>query len=123
TFTAAVNGARVSTVKGTDAVTPEDVAASYGDVASTPVPLQVDGHQFAMAVGTLAQGRNVISVKAKDRAGNVSKATRVGVVESTEEFGTADIGRGARGADVTDLQGRLREAKVYPKKGKLTGIV
>jgi lipoprotein-anchoring transpeptidase ErfK/SrfK len=123
TFTASVNGDRVSTVKGTDAVTPEDVAAVYGDVASTPVPLQVDGHRFAMAVGTLPQGRNVISVKAKDRAGNVSKATRVVVVDSTEEFGTVDIGRGSRGADVTDLQQRLREAKVHPKKGKLTGVV
>jgi len=122
TFTAAVNGTKVSTVKGADAVTPEDVAASYGDVASTPVPLQVDGHRFAMAVGTLPQGRNVIAVKAKDRAGNVTKATRVVVVDSTDEFGTADIGRGARGADVKDLQQRLREAKVYPKKAKLTGI-
>ena len=123
TFNASVNGTKVSTVKGADGVTPEDVAASYGDVASTSVPLQVDGHRFAMAVGTLPQGRNVILVKAKDRAGNVSKATRVVVVDSTDEFGTVDIGRGARGADVTDLQQRLREAKVYPKKGKLTGIV
>ena len=123
TFTASVNGTRISTVKGADALTPEDVAASYGDVASTPVPLQVDGHRFAMAVGTLPQGRNTILVKAEDRAGNVSRVTRVVVVDSTEEFGTADIGRGARGADVTDLQQRLREAKVYPKKGRLTGIV
>ena len=74
-------------------------------------------------MGTLPQGRNTIVVKAKDRAGNVTSAKRVVVVDSTDEFGTADIGRGARGADVTDLQQRLREAKVYPKKGKLTGIV
>ena len=122
TFTASVNGTRVSTVKGADALTPEDVAASYGDVAATPVPLQVDGHRFAMAVGTLPQGRNTIVVKAKDRAGNVGTATRVVVVDSTDEFGTVDIGRGARGADVTDLQQRLREAKVYPRKGRLSGV-
>jgi lipoprotein-anchoring transpeptidase ErfK/SrfK len=113
----------VSTVKGADALTPEDVAASYGDVSSTPVPLQVDGRRFAMAVGTLPQGRNTIVVKATDRAGNVTKATRVVVVDSTDEFGVADLGRGARGADVRSLQGRLREAKVYPKRAKLTGIV
>ncbi|HTI33061.1 MAG TPA: L,D-transpeptidase family protein [Miltoncostaea sp.] len=123
TFTASVNGTRVSTVKGTDGVTPEDVAASYGDVASTSVPLQVDGHRFAMALGTLPQGRNTISVKARDRAGNTTTATRVVVVDSTDEFGSVDIGRGARGADVTDLQTRLREAKVYPKKARLTGVV
>jgi lipoprotein-anchoring transpeptidase ErfK/SrfK len=82
----------------------------------------VDGHRFAMAVGTLPQGRNVIAVKARDRAGNVTRATRVVVVDSPVEFGTVDIARGARGADVTDLQQRLREAKVYPKKAKLTGF-
>jgi lipoprotein-anchoring transpeptidase ErfK/SrfK len=123
TFTASVNGKRVSTVKGADALTPEDVAASYGDVSSTPVPLQVDGRRFAMSVGTLPQGRNTIQVKATDRAGNVTRATRVVVVDSTDEFGIADLGRGARGADVRSLQQRLREAKVYPKKAKLTGIV
>jgi lipoprotein-anchoring transpeptidase ErfK/SrfK len=122
TFTAAVNGKRVSTMAGADAVTPEDVAASYGDVASTPIPLQVDGHRFAMAVGTLPQGRNTITVKVRDRAGNATKATRVVVVDSTDEFGTVDIGRGARGADVKDLQQRLREAKLSPKKAKLTGV-
>jgi hypothetical protein len=97
TFTASVNGERVSRVKGADALTPEDVAASYGDVSSTTVPLQVDGRRFAMSVGTLPQGRNTIVVKATDRAGNVTKATRVVVVDSTDEFGVADLRRGARG--------------------------
>jgi lipoprotein-anchoring transpeptidase ErfK/SrfK len=42
-------------------------------------------------------------------------------VDSTEEFGPLDIGPGARGADVLALQQRLREAKVFPKKGRLSG--
>ena len=44
-------------------------------------------------------------------------------MNSSEEFGDADIRAGAKGADVKTLQQRLREAKVYPKKGKLTGVV
>ena len=44
-------------------------------------------------------------------------------VNSTEEFGAVEIRSRARGADVTTLQQRLREAGVYPKKGKLSGVV
>jgi lipoprotein-anchoring transpeptidase ErfK/SrfK len=44
-------------------------------------------------------------------------------VNSTDEFGAVDMRLGARGADVTALQQRLREAKVHPKKGKLTGVI
>jgi lipoprotein-anchoring transpeptidase ErfK/SrfK len=83
----------------------------------------VDGRRFALAVGTLPQGRSRITVSARDRAGNVARTTRVVTVDSTEEFGTADLSAGARGADVTSLQQRLREARVYPRKAKLTGVL
>ena len=59
----------------------------------------------------------------KDRAGNVARGARVVLVDSTDEFGATELGPGARGADVVTLQQRLREAKVYPKKGKLSGVV
>ena len=123
TFSAAVNGKPVATVKGADAVTPEDVESSYGEAASSPAALEVDGHRFSMAVGTLPQGRNTIAVKVRDKAGNAAKLSRVVSVDSSEEFGVADLRIGAKGADVKSLQERLRDAKVYPKKAKLTGVV
>ena len=59
---------------------------------------------------------------ARDRAGNVARTTTVVLVNSTEEFGEADLAPGARGKDVMALQERLREAKVYPRKGRLTEV-
>ncbi len=123
-FTATVNGKRVTTVKGRDATSADDAEAVYALAAGTAPPaLELDGRRFAMPVGTLPQGRNRIQVTVKDRAGNVARAERVVLVNSTEDFGAVEIGRKARGADVITLQQRLREAKVYPKKGKLSGVV
>jgi lipoprotein-anchoring transpeptidase ErfK/SrfK len=122
TFIAKVNGKTVTTVQGSDATSADD--AAYGEAAGVSAPtLEMDGRRFAMAVGTLPQGRSTIAVSVRDRAGNVARGKRVVRVDSTEEFGPADIAAGARGADVVDLQKRLREAKVYPKKAKLTGVV
>ncbi|WP_217914328.1 L,D-transpeptidase family protein [Miltoncostaea marina] len=123
TYTASVNGAVVARVTGREAVTPEEIAAGYGEVSGTTPALEIDGARFAMPVGTLAQGRNAITVTVRDRAGNRARATRVVHVDSTEEFGAADLGRRARGDDVVELQRRLREAKVYPKRAKLTGVI
>lgn len=123
TFSARVNGRTVATVRGSDALTPDDFAGDYGEAAGTAVPLELDGRRFAMSVGTLRQGRNDIRVVARDRAGNVTRTRTIVHVDSTDEFGVADIGVGARGPDVSDLQQRLREAKVYPKKAKLTGVM
>jgi lipoprotein-anchoring transpeptidase ErfK/SrfK len=122
TFTAKVNGRTVATARGIDATAPEDIESSYGEVAGTEAPpLEIDGRRFAIGVGTLRQGKSRITVAAKDRAGNVARTTTVVNVDSTEEFGPVDLGPGARGADVVALQERLREAKVFPKKGKLSG--
>ena len=124
TFTAAVNGKSVTRVKGSEATTPAELEASYGEASSGgAAPLEVDGRRFAMSIGTLPQGRNRITVTVRDRAGNLARTSTVVAVNTTEEFGGADLARGAKGADVVALQERLREAKVYPKKAKLTGVL
>lgn len=124
TFSASVNGRPVATAKGSDATSPAELEASYGQAAAGATStLEVDGRRFALAVGTLAQGRNRITVAVRDRAGNLARKTTVVSVNSTEEFGAADLAAGAKGADVVSLQQRLREAKVYPKKAKLTGVL
>jgi len=123
TFIAAVNGRTVATLKGADATSPSEYDTGYGDVSGTTTPLEIDGRRFALAVGTLPQGRNTVRVTARDRAGNVARTSTVVHVDSTDEFGAADLVAGARGPDVTSLQQRLREAKVYPKKAKLTGVL
>lgn len=124
TFTASVNGRAVTTAKGTDAPAAAGAGSGYTQAAGggTP-PLQIDGRRFAIAVGTLPQGRNLITVTARDRVGNLARRTRVVVVDTTEVFGPYDVRPGARGADVVDLQRRLREARVYPKRARLTGVV
>ena len=122
-FSATVNGKAVTKAKGSEATSPAELQASYGQAAGTTSALEVDGRRFALAVGTLAQGRNRITVSVRDRAGNLAHASTVVNVNSTEDFGAADIGAGAKGADVVSLQQRLREAKVYPKKAKLTGVL
>jgi len=124
TFTATVNGKSVTRVKGSEATTPAQLEASYGEASSSgTAPLEVDGRRFAVAIGTLPQGRSRITVTVRDRAGNLARTSTVVAVNTTEEFGGADLARGAKGADVVALQERLREAKVYPKKAKLTGVL
>ncbi len=123
TFSAAVNGKTVATAKGSSATSPADAGPAYAEASGTTTgALEVSGRRFAMAVGTLPQGRNRIAVTARDRAGNVARTTTVVLVNSTEDFGEADLAPGARGKDVMALQERLREAKVYPRKGKLTEV-
>jgi lipoprotein-anchoring transpeptidase ErfK/SrfK len=124
TFTASVNGRKVASARGRDAASADDADDVYAQAAGTdPATLELDGRRFAMAIGTLAQGRNTIRMTVRDRAGNVARAQRVVNVNSTEEFGAVAIGPRARGEDVVTLQQRLREARVYPRKGKLSGVV
>jgi lipoprotein-anchoring transpeptidase ErfK/SrfK len=123
TFTAAVNGRVVARVAGADAAGPDDFAADSGDASSSGTALEIDGRRFAMGVGVLPQGRSTITVSARDRAGNVARARTVVHVDSTDEFGAADLAAGARGPDVVALQERLREARVYPRRASLSGVM
>lgn len=68
----------------------------------------------------LAEGSHVLRVSASDRGGNVVTEKHAFVVDSTEKFGWAPMGPGARGKDVKDLQRRLAKAGVY--SGKPTGV-
>jgi lipoprotein-anchoring transpeptidase ErfK/SrfK len=117
-WTVAVNGRTVSRADGADAASPD--AAYYGEVAAGTPTFTVDGQRFSLPVGTLPQGRNTIVVTARDEAGNRARTTTVVLVDSTEQFGSSTLVRGARGADVLALQQRLREARAYPKKLRFT---
>lgn len=121
TFSAAVNGKVVVTAKGSSALDAAAVETGYTEVgAGEDAPLQVDGHKFALAVGALPQGRNRVTVVAADAAGNTARVTRIVKVDTTEQFGAYEMVAGASGADVTQLQERLLEAGVYPKKAGTT---
>jgi lipoprotein-anchoring transpeptidase ErfK/SrfK len=67
----------------------------------------------------LAQGRHVLVVVASDKGGNEATDRQVFTVDSTERFGGAAIGPGARGHDVRALQRRLAAAGVY--SGRASG--
>lgn len=115
TFGVRVNGRDVIEIRGSAAVTAgeEDelgVVAAAADPGATP--LQLDGQHFAIAPGPLAQGNNRVQVWVRDAVGNVARRDLTVVVDSTEAFGTTDMTLGARGADATALQERLKEAGV-----------
>lgn len=123
TISAAVNGTTVVTAKGATAATADTSSDGYAEAGATATgPLQVDGHKFALAVGTLPQGRSRVTVAVADKAGNTTRVTRTVIVDTTDDFGAHAMTKGARGADVTQLQERLRNAGVYPKKAKATGV-
>lgn len=121
TFSAAVNGDVVVTAKGSSALDAAAVETGYTEAgAGDDAPLQIDGHKFALAVGALPQGRNRVTVVTADAAGNTARVTRIVNVDTTEQFGAYEMVAGASGADVTQLQERLLEAGVYPKKAGTT---
>lgn len=112
-FGAIVNGREVVRVDGRDV--PASSEATTGTVpagATEGASLSLDGRRFALAVGTLPQGRNTLTVWTRDPAGNIARRTMPVLVDSTEQFGTADLVEGARGADVRTLQSRLRDARL-----------
>lgn len=123
TFSVAVNGKVAVTAKGAEAPSAATAETGYTEVAATDGgPLQLDGKKFALAPGTLPQGRNRITVVVADAAGNTAKVTRVVNVDTTEDFGAHAMTKGAKGADVTALQERLKTAGYYPKAKKTTGV-
>lgn len=109
-FAAIVNGEKAASVPGTAGL-PVPLADGFVEAAGTTAPLALEGKKFALAVGALPQGRNVVQVKVRDRAGNIAKKTLKVVVDSTEEFGAFDMRLGARGADAKTLNQRLKDAR------------
>ena len=102
TVGATVNGYRVTPVRG------------LNDAGSPSVTFT--GSRFAMSAGQLPQGLNHVVVWVRDRAGNLDRRRMTVMVDSTDEFGSKNMVRGARGADVTALQQRLAQHHYYTKR-------
>lgn len=83
----------------------ERVAAADGDGA----------RRFKIDTGDLPEGEHVLEYMVSDRGGNSFAHTDRILVDSTERFGEREMGPGALGRDVTDLQ------KILERKGLLTG--
>lgn len=58
----------------------------------------------------LREGRHEVEIKVADAAGRVATSKREFVIDSSETLGEADLGLGARGADVVELHKRLLAA-------------
>jgi lipoprotein-anchoring transpeptidase ErfK/SrfK len=121
TFGATVNGNAVPPIRGSDASAEDSATSADAQAGSTggTTSLQLDGHRFALGIGPLPQGRNTVTVWVRDPAGNVDKRTVRVAVDSTDQFGTSAMVRGASGADVVALQERLKKAGLF--RGKATG--
>lgn len=117
TYGVTVNGRTAVEMPGAAGI---PVSSSDGivEAAASGTALGIDGRRFQLAAGSLPQGRNRVRVWVKDPAGNVASATRTVMVDSTEAFGQSDMVPGARGADATALNRRLKAAGFL--RGKAT---
>jgi lipoprotein-anchoring transpeptidase ErfK/SrfK len=108
-----------ATVNGREIVARHGVSGA--DQNGDPVAgVAFTGRQFALSVGRLPQGRNDVKVFVRDPAGNHSQKAITVTVDSTEDFGSRDLVKGARGADVKELQRQLVDRGF--KRTKVTGI-
>jgi lipoprotein-anchoring transpeptidase ErfK/SrfK len=118
TFGARINGREMPALPGAEVTgIPQATLAVNTDAPAGS--LKVDGRSFELGIGQLPQGRNRVTVWARDRAGNVAEKRLTLMVDSTEEFGGYQLIRGAKGADVTALQERLKAARRF--RGRTTG--
>ncbi len=69
----------------------------------------------------LANGLHALRVRAADATGHHTLLRRRFLVDTTEQLGAATLVRGARGADVRDLQSLLHDGGY--QKGKATGVL
>ena len=91
------------------------------DQNGDPVPgVTFADNAFELSVGRIPQGRNAVKVFVKDPAGNRSEKAVNLLVDSTDEFGSRDLVRGARGGDVKVLQQQLRDRGF--KRTKVSGV-
>lgn len=108
-----------ATVNGREIVAQH--GASGSDQNGDPVAgVTFTGRQFALSVGRLPQGRNDVRVFVRDPAGNRAQKAVTVTVDSTEEFGSRDLVKGARGADVKQLQQQLVDRGF--KRTKVSGV-
>jgi lipoprotein-anchoring transpeptidase ErfK/SrfK len=122
TFGVNFNGQKRVIEKGADAPRTDEFGATFRlvSLADEEPALTLDGRSFALATGALPQGKNRITVWARDRAGNLAKRDFTVTVDSTESFGGAEMVRGATGEDVRKLHRRLKANKVYRGPGGAT---
>lgn len=117
TFGGTINGRPIPPISGAGAL---PIAGPGTQLAAEALPgspaIQASGNRFRLLLPGLSQGRNRVAVWSKDSAGNRSFARFTTLVDSTESFGTAPLEPGARGADVRQLQLRLKEARLFKKK-------
>jgi hypothetical protein len=108
-FGAKINGQQIPVLKGSDAVRRGKATADSPAGSDDPGPtLTVKGNTFALAPGTLAEGKNEIVVWVRDPGGNVARQEFTSFVDTSSEFGASQLMKGAIGADVTPLQsGRI----------------
>ena len=119
-FGAKINGQQIPVLKGADAVRGKTATADSPAGSDDPGPtLTVKGNTFALAPGTLAEGKNEIVVWVRDPGGNVARQSFTSFVDTSSEFGASQLMTGAVGDDITQLQERLGQAGVW--KGGSTG--
>lgn len=121
-YAALVGGRTVAEASGrrADTLADDGLVLSFADYdPGAESNLAVGGDDFVLDVGSVPQGNSVVTVTATDAAGNVSSEQITVSVDTSEQFGESEMVRGARGADVTKLQGRLKGLKLYT--GKPTG--
>jgi len=116
------NGQKRVIQEGKDAPLTDEFGNTFQFVSLTdPEPaLNLDGRSFTLAAGELPQGKNRITVWARDKAGNLAKKDFTVTVDSTEGFGEAEMVKGAKGEDVRKLHRRLKANKVYRGKAAAT---
>ena len=121
-YVAQIGGRTTAEASGSraDELSEDGLVLAFADYApDDEADLAVAGKRFSLDVGSVPQGNSVVTLAVTDAAGNVASRQVTVSVDTTEEFGAAEMVRGARGADVRRLQGRLKELKLY--RGTLTG--
>lgn len=102
------------------------IEGSVVDASATRVFAAIDGREEPVrvertptgslsiaAIGPLAEGSHVLRVSARDSFGHRAEVQRAFLVDSTEELGDRVVGRGARGADVRQLQLLLEQEGLF----------
>ncbi len=91
------------------------VDGSPADFTRLPVPENESARRFVVDTAELAEGEHTIEYQVTDRGGRTQGRAETILVDSTETFGAREMGLGARGRDVKELQ------KVLARKGLFTG--